>query len=308
MVFRSKKNFGFGRSLAWAGKQAIHVRYGSGRYRTRAAYESRWRNFAAFCKQVDVRDMAQVTESVVREYASYIASRHAPDTQVVLISAINVVMATVNPRWVRLSPKNITGIRRSPAREQVPGSVPDEVVGRVAQSLRKKGFGRAEAVFLLARTFGCRIREATLANLDRWQREAAQYGYVNITDGTKGGRRVERRIPVTEEGAAALALARAARPAGSRNLLASDEQYVHFLYRELRQARRILREHGVPGYHDARAAFSVECYELLTGYDAPVRGTNNRAPKEVHEAAARVVCSWLGHGRTSVGSSYYGPY
>ncbi len=127
----------------------------------------------------------------------------------------------------------------------------------------------------MAREFGLRQREATLANLDRWQKEAAKFGKVNVKDGTKGGRgkEVDRWVAVTEAGAAALAQALAARPTGSQNLLSpteATESYIQFVKGELAKGRSILKASGIGIHHDLRAAFACERYGQLTGHAAPV--------------------------------------
>ncbi len=35
------RNFGYGKQMAWAGKNALHDRYGEGHYGTQAAHEER---------------------------------------------------------------------------------------------------------------------------------------------------------------------------------------------------------------------------------------------------------------------------
>ena len=45
------RNYGYGKTLAWAGRNALRDGFGSGRYGTRASHESRWRPFAEFAKE-----------------------------------------------------------------------------------------------------------------------------------------------------------------------------------------------------------------------------------------------------------------
>lgn len=52
-----RRNFGYGKQMAWAGKQALRDRYGNGRYGTVAGHSERWRQFVAWCReQRNVRD------------------------------------------------------------------------------------------------------------------------------------------------------------------------------------------------------------------------------------------------------------
>lgn len=44
------RNFGYGKRLAWAGKNALNDRYGSGHYGTVASHLQRWNLFVTFLK------------------------------------------------------------------------------------------------------------------------------------------------------------------------------------------------------------------------------------------------------------------
>lgn len=63
------------------------------------------------------------------------------------------------------------------------------------------------------------------ADLERWQREADRYERINVQEGTKGGRDAPRWIPVGVLQRETLRSAMAARPVGSRNLIAPHETY-----------------------------------------------------------------------------------
>ena len=40
-----ERNFGFGKQMAWAGRNALADRYGDGHYGTQAAHGDRWQQF-----------------------------------------------------------------------------------------------------------------------------------------------------------------------------------------------------------------------------------------------------------------------
>ena len=42
------RNYGYGKQLAWAGKNALADRYGQGHFSTRATHEERWNQFAYY--------------------------------------------------------------------------------------------------------------------------------------------------------------------------------------------------------------------------------------------------------------------
>ena len=44
------RNYGYGKQLAWAGKNALADRYGQGHFSTRATHEERWNQFVHFLK------------------------------------------------------------------------------------------------------------------------------------------------------------------------------------------------------------------------------------------------------------------
>jgi hypothetical protein len=155
-----------------------------------------------------------------------------------------------------------------------------------------------------------RLREAILADLPRLQREAERFGRINIQDGTKGGRSgasAPRWVAANEQVKSALLLAQSASPAGSRNLLARDESYATFLQQTVRSAREILHEQGLKGFHELRAAYACERYELLTGHAAPVEsGHGHRLYRDLDQRARQQISLELGHHRIDVVSAYIG--
>ena len=44
------RNFGYGKQMEWAGRQALSDRYGDGHYGTVAGHAERWRRFVAWCR------------------------------------------------------------------------------------------------------------------------------------------------------------------------------------------------------------------------------------------------------------------
>ncbi len=175
------------------------------------------------------------------------------------ISTINVVMGHAREgRWETVSPREVVGEARSQVRTEAPATLCRGTYMAAVDALRAAGLERSAAVLGLARELGMRSEEASKADLPRLMREADTRGNVNIQDGTKGGRDAPRWVPMTDAGRAALQAAMAARPDGSPNLLAPGETYRAWREGELRSGREILHEHGVRGYHDARAAYACE--------------------------------------------------
>lgn len=93
----------------------------------------------------------------------------------------------------------------------------------------------------------------------------------------------------------ALLLAQNASPAGSHNLLARDESYATFLQQTVRPARETLHKQGLKGFHELRAAYACERYELLTGHAAPVKsGHDHRLDHDLDQQARKQSAMSLG--------------
>jgi len=61
-------------------------------------------------------------------------------------------------------------------------------------------------------------------------------------------------------------------PPGSRNLPAPNESYLNFQRGIVRPAREVLHTHNLKGFHELRAAYECERYELITQHLAPING------------------------------------
>lgn len=311
----SGRNFGYGKQMSYAAKAALRDYYGQGHHSTVATHVQRWQAFVDWAKEQGVRDLARVDSREIAEaYAEHVQARVEAGTLAVStaqnrISTVNRVFTALRgDSYVQLSPREYAG-PRSNVRTTAPAALePPRVQGAVA-ALREAGLSRAAATLELARAFGVRREEAVKSDLDRWSREAARHGAVNVLDGTKGGRNAARWIPVGDAQRQALANALAVRPAGSANLIAPAERYVDVAINrnsELNQGREILKQHGLPGYHDARAAYACERYEQLTGHPAPAVAGERLASKAEDLRARTIISSELGHGRIDVLVSYVG--
>ncbi|MEJ2407451.1 MAG: hypothetical protein P8171_24930 [Candidatus Thiodiazotropha sp.] len=52
-----ERNFGYGKQMAWAGKNALADRYGDGHYGTQAVHGDRWRQFCDYARDQEVQDV-----------------------------------------------------------------------------------------------------------------------------------------------------------------------------------------------------------------------------------------------------------
>jgi site-specific recombinase XerD len=319
--YASSRNFGYGKKMEYAAKMALQDFYGQGHYETVATHTDRWAQFANWARAVGVRDLAKTdNRELAKAYAEHVKAEIekgniAVSTAQNRISTVNVVFAALRgDRHVRISPREYAG-PRSNVRTVTPAALDENRVQNAATTLREAGLNRAAAVLELARTFGVRREEAIKANLDRWSREANRYDEIsktyriNVIDGTKGGRDADRWIIISEAQRQALQHALDARPLGSANLIAPHERYVDVAIArssELNRARDILKQHGLPGYHDARAAYACARYEQITGYPAPAVAGMRLASKALDRQARVTISTELGHGRIDVLVSYVG--
>ena len=105
----------------------------------------------------------------------------------------------------------------------------------------------------------------------------------------------------------ALRFARQVSPASSRNLIAPDESYLNVLQEIIRPARGVLHAHKLKGFHELRAAYACERYELITKHRAPVNGGHCcQVDRNLDRAARRQIGYELGHGRIDVVAAYIG--
>lgn len=317
---RDSRNFGYGRQLSYAGRQALNDMFGGGHYGTVKAHSDRWQAFVTWCRSEQgpgINDARKIDRKVLADYAAYLRDMVrrgdlAVSTAQNRLSRVNRTMAALRgDQCVKLpSPSKALGMQRTGVRHSVPQGQDREQVKQIVDALCRDQQQRAAAIVLLARATGMRLREAILADLPRLSREANDLGMVNIQDGTKGGRAgasAPRWITVNNHVRGALELARQVSPAGSRNLIAPHESYLDFLQEIIRPARDILHAHNLKGFHELRAAYACERYEQITQHHAPIKGGQCcQVDRNLDRQARRQISYELGHGRIAVVSAYIG--
>lgn len=317
---RDGRNFGYGRQLSYAGRQALEDMFAGGHFATVKAHSDRWQAFVRWCRSEDgpgYNDARQVDRQTLNEYAAYLRKQiHQGNLCIATaqnrLSSVNRTLAAMRgDQNVRIiSPSQALGQQRSNVRTHAPGGQDRQHVQGLLQALVEQKHGRVAAIVILARTTGMRLREAILADLPRLLREAESLGRINIQDGTKGGRAgasAPRWIIANEEVKAALLLAREASPLGSRNLLHRAESYATFLQSTVLSARKILHMQGLKGFHELRAAYACERYQQLTGHAASINGGHgHRIDRDLDQRAREQISLELGHYRSDVVSAYIG--
>jgi len=307
-----RRNFGYGKQMAWAGKQALRDQYGNGHYGTVTGHAERWKRFVAWCRdEHGIHDAQSINSEVVQDYGKSLSDKvdagMSPAYAQNLLSSVNVVMQAMrNDRQVHVAPVALVG-QRSRVRTDPPAGLDQTMVRRCAEQLRQKGHERVAATIEVARALGLRLKEASLLNARVALGQVKKHGAVNITAGTKGGRghRVDRWVPVS--GAAIGCLVRAATAQGKdRNLIPSHLTWKQW-YSRIHHVWALVRDDfGLKKIHDLRAAYACDRYQQLAGSAAPVMAGRQLADRDTDRAARQTIAQELGHARTDVVAAYIG--
>ncbi len=313
MKTTGRRNFGYGKQMAWAGKQALRVRYGNGRYGTVAGHTERWRQFVAWCRdQHGIRDARMVDRSTVNAYGTCLADKVTERSMSVsyaqnLLSSVNVVLESMRgDRRIRVAPAALVG-KRSHVRGQAPAGLDRQAVRQCADQLRQNGHERIASVVELARELGLRVREASMLDARSALRQAKKHGAVNITAGTKGGRghHIDRWVPVSRIGIGCLVRAADAQGTG-RNLIPTELTWRQWNTRVHHVWAAIRDDYSLKKLHDLRAAYACERYRTLTGVVSPVIAGRRIAGRDADRTARQTIAQELGHARSDVVAAYIG--
>lgn len=306
-----KRNFGWGKKLEWAGKQALRAAFGNGHYSTVASHANRWRKFCEWLHEQNIRDARQISRAELAQFAGYLAQRTGEDMSIAYaknqLSSANVVLESLRgDRAVWVKPGDFLS-RRSVVRLSVPGGMDRAQVKVAADTLKAAGKERVAAVALLCRELGLRRREALLLEVRRAHHQAVNFGRVNIVAGTKGGRgkSVDRWVPVSDTAIQAIRFAEKAIGNDSR-LVPENQSLAQWLPKVSKTWTNAVSPLGLGSLRDLRAAYACHRYAQLTGTQAPVVVGKRAAPKSVDLEARRVIAQELGHNRTEVIVAYIG--
>lgn len=310
MKVGGEKNYGYGKQIAYAAKNAMSEQKAS--YNTIGTYADRAKDFANYLKENGINDLRHVTNDTLQGYGQALqerveAGQMAVSTAQHQISAANQIMASVRQdQAVWTSPSEAVG-ERSQVRQEAP-AMDREAVGRVADQLREAGHDRAAATAELARDLGMRSREAAQLPIHQAVQQARETGYVSVTEGAKGGREADRQVPVSDRAMASLE--RAAEAAGQgRNLIPEGQSLKDYQDHVGNVWSSRAAAEGLGTIHDLRSAYACDRYQERTGYPAPVVAGQRNAPKDgVHgDRAARATIAYeLGHNRTDIAANYVG--
>ncbi len=307
-----KRNYGYGKQLAWAGKQALADYYGSGKFGTRATHEERWQQFVSFLKHEGIKDARHIRLQAIENYATHLRQLVEQEEMKVayaqnLLSTVNVVMEAMRKDTALLiKPAQWVG-NRSNVRTTVPTSLEHSRTDVPFYRLLQNGQERTLHVAQLCRMFGLRFKEASLLNTKQALRQAERLGRINITEGTKGGRGkgADRWVPVNQH--QIQILKEAAQIQGNQaNLIPPDKSYIQWRDHAYYCWRSVNKDTGIRGFHDLRAAYACERYLELTGFAAPVVNGIRLADKGLDTQARVILSQELGHNRLDVIAAYIG--
>lgn len=312
-TFNSTRNYGFGKTMSYAARNAFEEHFGGGHFGSVAAHAQRVELTIAWAKENGFNKWDKFDQGAFDKYSEHIKQCVDSGTMSVryaqnVLSSTNVVMAAMRgDSAVRVSP-SLVGQRQN-VRTTAPTGMDRGTVSAAQSAMRDTGLNRAAAVVGLAREFGMRLREASLQNLNRIAKEATTLGRINVQEGTKGGRTADRWIEISKDSQMqAIRDALTARPIGSENLLERTERLTDFVSGEIASARQQLKEKGVEKFHDLRSAYACERYEEKTGHPAPVLREEGEArpDRSIDHQARMEISEEMGHGREEVVAAYIG--
>ncbi len=306
------RNYGYGKQLAWAGKNALADHYGHGKFSTRASHTERWNQFVNYLKTEGIKDARQINQQTIEGYAIYLRDQVDNNEMKVayaqnLLSTINVVMEAMRKdKALAIKPAQWVG-HRSNVRTTVPATLERSKTDKPFLCLFQNSQERTLNVARLCRTFGLRFKEASLLNSKQALRQAERLGRINITEGTKGGRGkgAERWVPVNQH--QIQVLKEAAQVQGNQtNLIPPDKSYIQWRDHAYYYWRTVNKDTGIKGFHDLRAAYACERYLELTGFPAPLVAGTRQASKALDTQARVILSQELGHNRLDVIAAYIG--
>ncbi len=302
------RNFGYGKQLEFAGKNALKDRIVAGHYGSVAGHSSRWNQFAIWAKDNGIRDARDITKEVVEAYGRDLKGMVIEGEMKVSyaqnrLSSVNVILEQMRgDTKLAVSPAALVG-PRSTIRTDVPIWMNRDAVQQIYSNLMNRGNVREAAMVDVARYLGLRFRETCLLDAKAAYREALRTHQVTISTGVKGGNNT-RVVPITDQRQLEALRVAAAAQENQRNLMDEGRNYKQHRDHAYSMFYAAEGRH----FHDLRAAYACDRYQQLTGHLAPVlRGEGDPKPsRDIDRSARAIISEELGHHRIEVMSEYIG--
>ncbi len=306
-----RRNFGWGKRMDWAGKQALRAAFGGGHHGTVSSHAARWRKFCVWLKDRGIRDARQITRTELAQFTDHLAQQTKASLSVAyaknIVTSVNVALESLRgDRAIWIKPGAVLG-KRSSVRTSPPGGLDRRPVQEAVAQLIANDRARVAATALLCRELGLRRREAALLDLNLARDQASQLGRVNIIAGTKGGRgrSVDRWVPIPDPAKAAIDLAVKAAGEGSK-LIPDHLSLAQWLSYVSKAWRAVANPLVLGTLRDLRAAYACDRYRQLTHAPAPAVAGVRTADKTLDRAARKTLSQELGHERIDVLAAYVG--
>ncbi|WP_174169806.1 integrase domain-containing protein [Pseudoalteromonas sp. JC28] len=313
----NSRNFGLrSRDISKAGLNALKEDIKS--FSSISTMHGRWNRFCSWLKtEHQIKDMRDITHEHLQEYSSHLSERCnqqnlSASTAQNYMSAVNRVMEIARgDRTVHVAPVVEGNLPKRSGIAKTNKSVSHDVHAKSLIALTP----RTAALLELQRELGLRFEESAKLDAQKALHEALQHGYINIKDGTKGGRL--RTVPVQND-AQFKALRLATTFQNGRSMIAPGQSYKQFkqdAYNELKSLDIT--------FHAERHHYAQTRYQTLSNIACPaasgikhsfehyryIANTLNISLKEAKDLdhhARMQVSQELGHGRIDVTNSYLG--
>ena len=308
---KKKKNFGCGNQLSYSVKNALNQHYDYGHFGTVSKYRKSTGYLITYMKENNLNDFNHLSKEEYIEFARFIndekeRGRFCTKTAQNIISGCNCALRIMrSDNYMTLSPSQYTGSRID-SLQKPPKWLNKDKQQQAYDYLHTKGRPLDALLIKFIDLTGCRLAEACKQNYKHRLKEAIDSGYIDITEGTKGGhgKYNERLIFVTSE--LLMTLMSLARIQGDHHsIIPRSMQFIEFYNNFSNRWRRIAKKFDLGGFNDFRKARAIVMYESITGYKAPIYG-DKPAPLELDTRARLVIALAFGHHRISVTDAYLG--
>lgn len=142
---RDGRNFGYGRQLSYAGRQALGDMFAGGHFATVKAISNRWQAFVDWCRSEDgpgYNDARQIDRQTLQDYVAYLHQQLQQGELCIAtaenrLSSVNRTLAALRgDQDIRIaSPSQALRQHRSTVRKHAPDRQDPQQVRRVLQAL-----------------------------------------------------------------------------------------------------------------------------------------------------------------------------